>query len=143
MAKLYLSLGSNLGNREENLRKAISMLNSALGADAEAVSSFINTKSWGFDGPDFLNCAVRFECNLGPFTILDICKKIETALGRIQNVEYDSLGRRIYHSRPVDIDIILYGDLVMNTGTLTIPHPRMKERDFVMVPLEQILQRND
>lgn len=143
MAKLYLSLGSNLGNREENLRKAISMLDSALGADAEAVSSFINTKAWGFDGPDFLNCAVRYESNLGPFTILDICKKIETALGRIQNVEYDILGRRIYHSRPVDIDIILYGDLVMDTGALTIPHPRMKEREFVMVPLEQILQRND
>lgn len=143
MPKLYLSLGSNLGNRRENLDRAISMLDSMLGSGAEAVSSFIETESWGFDGPDFLNCAVRYECSLGPFTVLDICKKIETSLGRIQNVEYDSCGNRVYHSRPVDIDIILYGDLVMQTESLSIPHPRMNERAFVLVPLEEIFQRND
>lgn len=143
MPKLYLSLGSNLGNREKNLADAISMLSDAIGSAPEAVSSFLETASWGFDGPDFLNCAVRYECSLGPFAVLDICKRIETSLGRVQDVEYDALGRRKYHSRPVDIDIILYGDLEMHTQTLTIPHPRMNERDFVLIPLKEIFQRND
>ncbi|MCQ2157945.1 MAG: 2-amino-4-hydroxy-6-hydroxymethyldihydropteridine diphosphokinase [Bacteroidales bacterium] len=143
MPKLYLSLGSNLGDREKNLSRAISMLSKALGSEAESVSSFIETKAWGFDGPDFLNCAVRYECKLGPFAVLDICKDIETALGRVQNVEYDTQGRRIYHSRPVDIDILLYGDLRMVTETLEIPHPRMEEREFVQIPLRQIFERND
>lgn len=143
MPKLYLSLGSNLGDRRANIEAALDLLDTYLGTPREAVSSLVETAAQGFSGPDFLNCAARYECSLGPFAVLGICKRIEGELGRIQCVEYAPDGSRIYHSRPIDIDIILYGDLYMDTSMLKIPHPRMKERDFVMVPLGQIFERND
>ena len=139
MAKLYLALGTNLGDKFSNIHEVLSRLDEALGSHYEALSSVYRTHAEGFEGPDFLNSAVRYECSLDPFKVLAVCKKVEAEMGRVQNVEFGKAGERIYHSRPIDIDIILYGDMEVKTDYLTIPHPRMKERGFVMDPLKEIL----
>ncbi len=137
--KLYLSLGSNLGDREANLTLAISKLDEYLGIKNEAISSIMETSAWGFDGKAFLNCAVRYETELDAYEILKICKRIEREMGRVERIEYNEENKRIYHNRIIDIDMILYGDLTLNTPELSIPHPLMKEREFVMLPLMEII----
>lgn len=136
---LYLGLGSNLGDRKANIERAIGLLSEAFGSSPEAVSELIETEAAGFEGPDFLNCAVRFDCALEPEEILDICQEVERRLGRGEHRLFDDAGRRVYESRTIDIDILLYGDRHVDTPRLTIPHPRMAERDFVTVPLREIL----
>ena len=135
---VYFSLGSNQGDRQALLDEALRRLDAAIGRPYEALSSIIETPSWGFEGPDFLNCVVRYRTARRPHTLLRICKRIERAMGRRENLEYDAEGRRIYHDRPIDIDILLYGDETVDTPELKIPHPLMKQRDFVMRPLEEI-----
>ena len=105
---------------------------------SDALSSIIETPSWGFDGPDFLNCVVRYRTARRPETLLKICKRIERAMGRRGELEYDAEGRRIYRDRPIDIDILLCGDERVDTPELQIPHPLMHEREFVMRPLAEI-----
>ena len=128
------------------------MLNIELGTPFKALSSFIETEPWGFDSEDkFLNAAVLYELELPKgynaeaeaLMILEICKDIERRLGRKEVLEYDEAGERIYHNRPIDIDILLAFDalsqsIVVHSDILTIPHPKMFERPFVMVPLQQI-----
>lgn len=135
---LYLSLGTNLGNREENLLTAIQLLNAKFQKEAEAISTTIETKSWGFEGNDFLNCVVRYDIDLEPHQILNICKSIEKQMGRSDEPQFKD-NKRIYHNRIIDIDILTYGDIKLNTKELTIPHPLMKERAFVMIPLKEII----
>lgn len=136
--ELYLSIGSNLGDRKALILEAISALDAALGAHLR-LSSFFESKSWGFMGNDFLNVAVCYETSIPALYILHLCKDIEQRMGReISAPRYDAEGKRIYSNRPIDIDIILYGNLRIDTPELTIPHPRMHERDFVMVPLSEI-----
>ena len=107
----------------------------------------IETEPWGFDSEDkFINAAVLYELDLPEgynaeaeaLMILEICKDIERRLGRKDNPQYDEKGRRIYTSRPIDIDILLFGDNRIDCQELTIPHKLMYERDFVMVPLREI-----
>ena len=130
---IYLGLGTNAGNREENLTRAIEALSLALGP-CTAQSSFIETAPWGFDSENaFLNCAVAFETELAPLELLDTPESIERELGRTTK----SSGG-IYHDRVIDIDILLYGSVVIETPRLTIPHPLMHKRDFVLEPLAQI-----
>jgi 2-amino-4-hydroxy-6-hydroxymethyldihydropteridine diphosphokinase len=89
----------------------------------------------------FINAAVCFELSQSAFTphqILAICKQVESELGRVEKIEYDAKGERVYHSRPIDIDILLWGDLLLDTSDLKIPHPLMWERDFVLTPLAEI-----
>ena len=145
--ELYLSLGSNQGNRAENIEKALSLLNVELKTPFKAVSSLIETKPWGFESEEkFLNAAVLYELILPKgynpeaegLMILEICKDIEKRLGRIGEPEYDMEGRRIYRSRPIDIDILLFGDNRIDCPELTVPHKLMYERDFVMIPLREI-----
>ena len=138
---VYLSLGSNLGDRRANIDEALRRLDRAIGRPYDALSSIIETLSWGFDGPDFLNCVVRYRTARRPETLLKICKRIERAMGRRGVPEYDAEGRRIYHDRPIDIDILLYGDERVDTPELKVPHPLMHERDFVMRPLAEIFRQ--
>ncbi|MCY4367229.1 MAG: 2-amino-4-hydroxy-6-hydroxymethyldihydropteridine diphosphokinase [Chloroflexi bacterium] len=129
----YLSLGSNLGDRAGNIRQALAFLDSEPNLSVVAVSSTYETKPWGLlDQPNFLNIAVGVQTSLEPATLLDVAKGIEQEIGRIPTVRYGP--------RSIDIDILLYGDLVIDWSTpdLQIPHPRMRERAFVLVPLAEI-----
>lgn len=144
---LYLSLGSNIGDREANLRTALDLLDERLGFPPAAISSMIESDAWMFDGPCFLNCAVLYRLPLPEVSprkearrILDICKGIEKEMGRTDVEEYALDGRRIYHSRIIDIDILFYGDLRMNTKKLTIPHKGIYDRPFVTGPLSEIAE---
>ena len=144
---LYLSLGSNQGDRRQNIETALSLLNIELGKPFKAVSSFIETEPWGFESDEkFVNAAVYYELELKEgynpeaegLMILEICKSIERRLGRTGNPQYDEKGKRIYSDRPIDIDILLFGDNKIDCEELTVPHKLMYERDFVMMPLKEI-----
>ena len=137
---VYFSLGTNLGDRQARIEEALRRLDAAIGRPYEALSSIVETPAWGFEGPDFLNCVVRYRTARQPHTLLRICKRIERAMGRREVLEYDAAGRRIYHDRPIDIDILLYGDERIDTPDLQIPHPLMQQRDFVMRPLREIFE---
>ena len=146
---LYLSLGSNMGDREANIETAISLLNIELKTPYKAVSSLLETEPWGFESDQkFLNAVVHYELWLKKgynpeaegLMILEICKDVERRLGRTGGPEYGEGGERIYHSRPIDIDILLFGDHKIDCPELTVPHKLMYERDFVMIPLKQILR---
>ncbi len=131
---LYLSLGSNLGDRAENLRRAIVLIGERVGK-VQRVSSFIETEPWGFQSEHpFLNAACLVLTTLSPLECLDATQQIERELGR----RTKSSGG-IYHDRPIDIDLLMYDDLQLSTPRLTLPHPHMHERDFVMIPLREIL----
>ena len=145
--ELYLSLGSNQGDRRLNIEHAVSMLNIELKKPYKAISSLLETEPWGFDSEDkFLNAAVLYELELPKgynpeaeaLMILEICKDIERRLGRTGSPQYDEHGARIYASRPIDIDILLFGDNKIDCPELTVPHKLMYERDFVMIPLREI-----
>ena len=134
-----LLLGSNLGERRDNIGKALTMLSEALGTEPLSATPVVETEALGFEGPDFCNCAVRYACPLGPFELLALCKDIEYRMGRRETVEYGPDGRRIYHNRIIDIDILEFGDLRINTGELVIPHPQTYSRPFVKELLNQLI----
>lgn len=137
MAKLFLALGTNLGDRERNLEEALAHLDAIFGARA-ALSPIINTAACGFDGPDFLNCIVVYETRRRPATILKICKQIESQMGRTDAPEYDENGSRVFHDRIIDIDILYYGDKVINTPDLIIPHPQVQTRPYIKELLDAV-----
>ena len=129
-----MSLGSNLGDREDMLRRAIALIGERVGK-VQRVSSFIETEPWGFQSEHpFLNAACLVLTTLSPLECLDATQQIERELGR----RTKSSGG-IYHDRPIDIDLLMYDDLQLSTPRLTLPHPHMHERDFVMIPLREIL----
>lgn len=133
MATVYLGLGTNLGNKEANLRTAIYKLQERIGKQV-SLSSFYETAPWGFESDhSFLNAAIGLETSLSPIEILHITQEIEKELGRTKKTVNGS-----YSDRLIDIDILLYDTLVLQTPELTIPHPLMTERDFVMKPLIEI-----
>ena len=147
MVDVYLSLGSNMGDRAANIENAISLLNIELKTPYKAVSSLLETEPWGFESEQkFLNAAVHYQLQLKEgynpeaeaLMILEICKDIERRLGRKEGLEYNEAGERIYHNRPIDIDILLFGEHRIDCPELTIPHKLMYERDFVMIPLKEI-----
>ena len=140
--EVYLGLGSNIGDRKSYIDRALAMLDAQDGVRIDAVSDMLETNPWGFvSDSDFMNCAARIfvEESITPYSLLSICKNIEKSLGRKENVEFDESGKRIYHSREIDIDILFYGTQKLEDENLKIPHPLMKSRDFVMVPLRQII----
>ena len=126
-----LSLGSNLGNRENNLKVALNMLNIALGSQPVALSPILETEAIGFEGPSFMNQLVRYRTAKSARTILEICKHIERQMGRTDAPEYAEDGSRIYHDRIIDIDILFYGKSRINTPELTIPHPQVESRPYI------------
>ncbi len=141
--EIYLSLGSNLGDRERNLTQAIEQLSKRLKTPYKALSSFLETEPWGFESKEkFINAVVCYELDdnteLTPLYLLGQCKEIEASLGRVDRPEFDIDGKRIYSSRLIDIDILFWGNERINMDNLTIPHKLMGERDFVMIPLKEI-----
>ena len=135
---VYLSLGSNLGNRERNLKIALNFLELTLGTHFTGISSVRETEAVGFDGPAFLNLVVRYRTSRSPLSLLSICKRIEQEMGRTDAPEYDDSGNRVYHDRVIDIDILLYGKQHINTQKLTIPHKALPERPFFQEMIDQI-----
>ncbi|MBQ9877437.1 MAG: 2-amino-4-hydroxy-6-hydroxymethyldihydropteridine diphosphokinase [Bacteroidales bacterium] len=138
---VYLSLGTNKGNRERNIRRALCLLNIALGKRYKAVSDIVNTKAAGFDGPDFLNCVAAYDLRLSPGALLRRCKRIERLMGRRDAPEYAPDGSRIYHDRVIDIDILLYGDRKVDEPGLQIPHPQLEARPFFGEMIAQVRQK--
>lgn len=138
--RVYLSLGSNLGDRDAQMTRALSELDRRLQTAPLRVSSRIETPSWGFDGADFLNCVVCYDLSRPwtPTRLLDVCQAVERKLGRRGGPEWDASGRRIYRDRPIDIDILFWGVRSVHTTRLQIPHPLIRERDFVLIPLREI-----
>ena len=146
--QVYLGLGSNLGNKEENLRKAISMINEQIGTVVRQ-SAFFYSEPWGYESDNqFVNAVILVETPLSPYDVLTANQRIEHLLGKTQahaterpsdlSLQPSDLRPPIYHDRPIDIDILLYDDLHMDEPGLKIPHPLMEERDFVMIPLNEI-----
>lgn len=134
MSKVFLGLGSNLGNKEENINITIKKIEEQVGS-VLACSSFFYSKPQGFVSEnDFVNAVVCCQTNLTPRQVLLITQNIEKQLGRTKKSGADLF----YSDRNIDIDILLFDDLYINEPDLTIPHPRMQERDFVMIPLKQI-----
>jgi len=130
LAIAYLCLGSNLGDREENLRQALTLL--SVKVNLEEVSSVYETEPVGYkEQPLFLNLVCRITTNLPPDELLHFAKDIETRMGRVSSGQVNS-------PRPIDIDILFYDNKIMETQDLTIPHPRLKDRAFVLIPLNEI-----
>jgi len=128
----YLGLGSNVGDREGHLRAAIELLGER-GVAVEAVSSTYETEPVGevLDQPDFLNAAIRIRTDLEPEALLDACKSVEAARGRAFEAPRHS-------PRPLDVDLLLLGDLELETDRLTLPHREVTSRRFVLTPLLEL-----
>ncbi len=135
---IYLVLGSNLGDREWNLEQAKALLAEALKVDM-LCSQVLETDAVGFNGPAFLNQALCFESDISPEALLDLCQSIEEKLGRPRHqAEYDAEGRRIFHDRTMDIDILTFNGQEIHTDRLDIPHPQLWERPYVKELLNDI-----
>ncbi|WP_455250007.1 2-amino-4-hydroxy-6-hydroxymethyldihydropteridine diphosphokinase [Porphyromonas sp.] len=133
MAKLYLALGSNQGDRKALLDAARAACDASLGK-VTGCSDYIETAPWGFSSPHpFLNAVLELETELSPIDILERTQEIERQLGR--QTKSSAAG---YQDRPIDLDLLLYDDLVLETPRLTLPHPLMHLRDFVLEPLQQL-----
>lgn len=133
MAKAYLGIGTNIGDRRGNLLAATALLSERVGSIL-TLSAVYETEPWGFDSENnFLNAVLALETNLSPVELLHITQQIEIEMGRIQK-SHDG-----YQDRIIDIDILLYDDLILQTEHLTLPHPLMHRRIFVMKPLAEIV----
>jgi 2-amino-4-hydroxy-6-hydroxymethyldihydropteridine diphosphokinase len=129
MPTVYLALGSNLGDRSANLRTALAALPPKV--KVQTLSPIYETPPWGVtDQPAFLNMVLRGKTRLTPTNLLKYVKSLETSLGRLPTIRY---GPRL-----IDIDILFYDDLVLDTPELILPHPRLHERAFVLVPLADL-----
>ena len=141
---VFLGLGSNVGERELSLLKAMNLMDEAFGTHPERISRIVETPAWGFEGPDFLNLCVLYRLvkkgtpQEHATEILRQVKAVEKALGRTEEALFDAEGKRIYQNRPIDIDILLYGTEIIHTDELTVPHPLIAQRDFVKKPLLEI-----
>lgn len=136
--QVFFSLGSNIGNRKQLIREAIALLDERVGCVTRE-SSLIETAPWGFYSPNkFINACVCCETSLNPRQILAVTQNIEREMGRVGKSKNGE-----YHDRIIDIDILLYDDLTVDESDLKIPHPHMKERDFVMGPLREILESEE
>lgn len=129
MPTVYIAIGSNIGNREKNCEQAIKLMEEA-GIRIKKRSLMRETKPVGPPQPDYINMAVEAETGLEPLKLLRVLKSIESAMGRAESIRWGP--------RAIDLDIIFYDSLVMNTEELAIPHLRMHEREFVLRPLSEI-----
>lgn len=132
MTIAYLGLGSNLGDKMHYLEEAVESLSKVPEIRQIKKSSFYETKPWGkIDQDNFINAVCQVETTLSPLKLLKVCQKIEKDLGRERHEHWGS--------RTIDIDILLYGDTFLKTPLLTVPHPYMLERAFVLIPLLEIV----
>lgn len=143
MARVALLLGGNLGDVKRTLQTAQQLINSRVGAVLRCSHRY-ESESWGFRSTDrFSNQALEVSTDLTPYEVLDACQAIERELGRnraAEAVEKASSGVP-YCSRPIDIDLIFYDDEVLSDERLTLPHPRLAEREFALVPLNEIMRQ--
>lgn len=131
MTKLYLLLGGNLGDRKSVFAQARAILEDTVGKIA-AQSALYETEPWGFDSDDlFWNQVLEITTVLSPDEVLQQTQKAELSLGRIRKANQ-------YDSRIIDIDILFYGELIINQANLNVPHPRIQERKFTLIPLNEI-----
>ena len=130
MSFAYIALGSNLGDKEKNLRRALLLLTQQ-GVEVVRVSSFLSTEPYGVtDQPQFLNAVACVRTSLAPLALLDVLLATELAMGRVR--------LRHWGERNIDLDLLLYEDVVLDTKRLRLPHPDMQNRDFVLLPLAEI-----
>ena len=149
---MYLGLGSNLGDKEENIRKAINLINEQIGTVVRQ-SALFYSEPWGFESENqFVNAAICVSTTLTPHEVLKANQHIEHLLGKTEahaterpsdlHQQASTINHQTsditYHDRPIDIDILLYDDLHIDEPELKIPHPLMQMRDFVMIPLREI-----
>jgi 2-amino-4-hydroxy-6-hydroxymethyldihydropteridine diphosphokinase len=137
MATLYISLGSNLGDKTLNLCDAKVLISQNVGKIL-AESSIYESDAVDFEGNPFLNQVIKVETEFLPENLLQKTQEIEKQIGRTQKTIFKN-GKPIYRNRIIDIDILLYDDLQIDSETLTIPHPRMFDREFVMKPLKEVV----
>ena len=131
MKDIFLGLGSNVGDREDYLRKAISILGDREDIQLNRISSIYETEPWGKTNQDFfLNQVAEIETELDPWELMAICQEIEKSLGREKNEKW---GPRI-----IDIDLLLFGEQIVDEENLQVPHPRLSERWFVLIPLNEV-----
>lgn len=131
MVKAFLSLGSNMGDRLEYLSKAIDKIVEIQGCNILNKSSVYETEPWGYENQEaFLNLCISIETSLSPYELLESLQAIELELDRVRKIHWGP--------RTIDIDILLFDDIICEDDKLTIPHPRMRERAFVLIPLYDI-----
>ena len=136
MNQVYLSIGTNIGERAQNLQQAVRLLMTQKDVSVKQVSSIYETAAVGYtEQADFLNIAVHVETVLSPEEMLTVCQHIENELGRVREFRW---GPRI-----IDLDILLYNEENIQTEQLIVPHPRMYERAFVLVPLQELASEED
>lgn len=133
MHRVYLGIGANLGDREDNIASAIKKIGELIGSVVRQ-SALYETEPWGFESDhQFINAAVAVDTTLTPHEVLAATQGIERTLGRtVKSAD------GVYHDRPIDIDILMYDDITVDDDDLKIPHPHLYERDFVMRPLNEI-----
>ncbi len=127
---VFIALGTNLGDRRKNIEKAVSLMDALDGLHVSAVSELLDTEPLGPPQPNYLNCVARCDCSLDPMELLDELQRIENLMGSVRGVRW---GPRI-----IDLDILLFGDLVVEQPRLTIPHPEMLNRWFVLRSMAEI-----
>ncbi|SHH83497.1 2-amino-4-hydroxy-6-hydroxymethyldihydropteridinediphosphokinase [Caloranaerobacter azorensis DSM 13643] len=131
MAKVYLGVGTNLGDRLNNLNEAIRLIKNFRNTEVIKISKIYETEPWGYTLQDkFLNLCMEIETDLDPFELLEECQKVERILKRKRYFRWGP--------RTIDVDILIYDDVSINDDKLTIPHPRIQERAFVLVPLKDL-----
>ncbi|MBY6177712.1 2-amino-4-hydroxy-6-hydroxymethyldihydropteridine diphosphokinase [Staphylococcus warneri] len=135
MVKAYLGLGSNMGDRAHQLQQAIQIIDRFQHIDVTSVSSIYETEPVGYtDQPQFLNLCIEIETTLKPQELLKRCLETEQALHRVRKIRWGP--------RTLDVDILLYGNEIIEEDNLIIPHPRMVERAFVLIPLNDIASKH-
>jgi len=131
MNLIYLSLGSNLGQREQFLQEALKLIQNRIGG-IESVSRYYESEAWGFSSENsFYNCCLSLQTTIEPLPLMDLLLEIEQEMGRLRQ----GMG---YSDRLIDIDMLFYGDRQMDHPRLTLPHPSMGDRRFVLAPLAEI-----
>lgn len=131
MVQAYLGLGSNIGDRESQLQQGIEIIDAFEGIEVTQISPIYETDPVGYENqPQFLNLCIEIETNLDPEVLLSCCLETEQRLHRVREVRWGP--------RTLDVDILLYGDEIIELDNLSIPHPRMTERSFVLIPLNDI-----
>ena len=129
--KAILALGSNLGNKEENLNKCISLIGEKIGR-VTSISDYYKNNPVDFESDNqFINMCIEVSTNLAPLELLNVIKSIEGDMGRVKTIAS-------YEDRIIDIDIVLYNELVLDKKDLIIPHPKYKQRTFVLDPMNQM-----
>ena len=131
MNLIYLSLGSNLGQREQFLQEALKLIQNRIGG-IDSVSRYYESEAWGFSSENsFYNCCLSLQTTIDPLPLMDLLLKIEQEMGRLRQ----GMG---YSDRVIDIDMLFYGDRQLDHPRLTLPHPSMGDRRFVLAPLAEI-----